>query len=72
MPFPKAVAVGLIVSLSFGIAACGGSDDADGSAGPVESDNDLLALEASIVGGGDYSLEQHAGEDLVLWFWAPW
>ena len=50
---------------------CGGDDttqtvalDADAGA--------ALAGTAPAVGGGTVDLGAFAGEDLVVWFWAPW
>jgi len=71
MPLNNAATFGLAIALSFGAVACGG-DDGGETAASVEYSSDLLALDASVVGGGEYSLEQHADSDLVLWFWAPW
>ncbi len=54
--------------LSLGLAACGGDD-----AGPD------LALEQSVfdgtaqtVQGESFDLNELAGQDLIIWFWAPW
>ncbi|MCH7789741.1 MAG: hypothetical protein IH940_09905 [Acidobacteria bacterium] len=73
MTFPNAFALGLVIALGLGVVACGGdSSGVAAGSNPVEFDAGLLDLDASVIGGSDYSLEQHANSDLVLWFWAPW
>ena len=37
--------------------------------GPAD---ELLTVDAPLVGGGTLDLRSLAGEDLALWFWAPW
>jgi hypothetical protein len=45
--------------------------DGDRSAQPVRVPEELR-FTADTVGGGRFVGEDHAGEDLALWFWAPW
>lgn len=58
------------------LAACGGTDAGDqvvgGDAGPDPADTDLLDFEATAVDGSTVDVADFAGEDLVVWFWAPW
>ena len=55
------------------------SDDADGvdadgvdaDAGP-RLDPSVLAGQATTVAGEAFDLGELAGQDLIIWFWAPW
>ncbi len=50
------------------LSACG----AQGK-GAIETDAaSRLQGEFSTIGGGNVELDALAGQDLVLWFWAPW
>ena len=51
------------------LAACGGGGEttADRPAGPT-----VLDFEAATVAGGQLAGEDLVGQDLALWFWAPW
>ena len=42
------------------------------AAGPVASASDQLVGEFETIDGGVIDLETLQGEDVVLWFWAPW
>ena len=62
------------------LSATGDAGSSDGSGVTATSatsggggvPSDLLSFEASTVDGGTLDLEPFAGEDLALWFWAPW
>ena len=58
----------LLVAL-FGLlaTACGG-----GASGPVASAPDQLVDEFETIDGKTFDLASLQGEDVVLWFWAPW
>ena len=60
----------LIIVAFFGIIAtsCGGG----GASGPVASAPDALVDEFETIDGETIDLESLQGEDVVLWFWAPW
>jgi thiol-disulfide isomerase/thioredoxin len=65
----------LAVGVAALLAACGGgpstpSDDT-GSAAPAES-GAPAEFTAERLGGGELASASFAGEDTVLWFWAPW
>jgi cytochrome oxidase Cu insertion factor (SCO1/SenC/PrrC family) len=69
----------LLVALALVGAACGGSDadSATGSAtdaasGGAEATASLFTGEATTVGGESFDLSTLAGQDLIVWFWAPW
>ncbi|MEM9561536.1 MAG: hypothetical protein AAGA93_02895 [Actinomycetota bacterium] len=74
---------GAVLSVSLLAAACGGSDadtaseagadagSGDAANGPV-IDDATFSGEAATVSGGTFELGDLAGQDLVLWFWAPW
>lgn len=56
------------------LAACGGGDTSSsesGSAAPAES-GAPAEFTADQLGGGELASASFAGEDTVLWFWAPW
>ena len=59
----------LLVAL-FGLlaTACGGG----GASGPVASAPDQLVDEFETIDGETFDLASLQGEDVVLWFWAPW
>lgn len=71
----------LLVALALGAAACGASDEAadsssvgaDGSAqAATDDDRSLLDISAVAADGSTIDLSDYAGQDLMLWFWAPW
>lgn len=71
MRFPRLLT--LVAALALLGAACGGSGDsstsaADGS-GP---DEQAATFTAPLLGGGELASSSFAGQDTVLWFWAPW
>ncbi len=68
----------LVASLVLaGLVACGGGD-ADGAAGTSGepdaqgADVELLAFTAPTIDGGEVDFAALQGQDLVVWFWAPW
>lgn len=63
-----APAVALLLSLGLAGAACG-STEAASEPGQVAS---ALDGEFATLGGGSIDLAELQGEDVVLWFWAPW
>jgi len=57
------------------LGACGGGTDEAGrpaSTGSDEPSADLLDFVAPDVRGGEVVGADLAGQDLVIWFWAPW
>ena len=66
------------VAAALAVAACGGDSGtpADGAQGDGAQDTaapDYLDFVADDVRGGQpIDASQFAGQDLVLWFWAPW
>lgn len=74
---------GAFLALALGAAACGGDVVVEtrqvevGSDGVnvVESEDGADGVTESAVqtiSGSDFSLEDYAGQDLLVWFWAPW
>ena len=59
--------VGTLV-LAFVATSCG----AGGGGGPAEAANDQLVDEFETLDGSTIDLASLQGEDVVLWFWAPW
>lgn len=54
-------------ALALTVAACGSSADE-----PEASAEDPLTFEAATPDGSEFQAADVAGEDTVLWFWAPW
>lgn len=64
-----ALAAGLVLA----VAACGGGGDSnrtlESGGGDDASD---LAFTATSLEGEPVALADYAGQDVMLWFWAPW
>lgn len=72
------------MALALGAAACGASDSSDAAApavdaAPVETadggdaaPSSILDISATGADGTTINLSDYAGQDLMLWFWAPW
>lgn len=56
------------------LSACGASSGAATNQGdaPDASIDEAAATSFALVGGGTIDLADYAGQDLALWFWAPW
>jgi hypothetical protein len=54
-----------------GAAASGGAPTAD-LASPPDGLPDALAFTAATIDGTGFDGGDFAGQDLMLWFWAPW
>ena len=55
----------LAVVAAFALAACGGGS----SAIDVAEDGTFTAPG---IDGGEVALADYAGQDIMVWFWAPW
>ena len=72
--------VALAVAAALTLAACGSSSPDSSAAGApsVEaspapgSDDQPLAFQSVTTDGADFDASSLAGQDVVLWFWAPW
>lgn len=74
----------LLMALALGAAACGSSEGSDAAAPaadatPAESSegsdagaSSVLDISATAADGTAVNLSDYAGQDLMLWFWAPW
>ena len=68
----------VLLALSLLAAACGSSaDDAasgqgDAPEAAAASGGSVLDVSAPSADGGTIDLSTYAGQDLMLWFWAPW
>lgn len=51
------------------LAAC---DDGTGADTGTPAGGDPLDFTAETVRDGQFDGSDHTGEDVVLWFWAPW
>jgi peroxiredoxin len=74
-----AVVVVCAAALAASATACGGSDDGaepENGAEPSKNDGvfvpDELDFATQTVDGADFEGASLAGQDAVLWFWAPW
>ena len=61
------------------LAACGGGSSGDtGTAEPADAPTGEVATgevatsALSLANGGTVELDSLAGQDVLLWFWAPW
>lgn len=66
--FPVALAAGLLLSS----CASSSADDRPARSAGAKSADAAAAFTAPELGGGELSSASFAGEDTVLWFWAPW
>jgi hypothetical protein len=57
-----------MVSLALALSACGGSG---GSTSDIEVSADG-SFTATSLSGEPVALSDYAGQDVMLWFWAPW
>lgn len=69
----------LLVVLLVVLAAACGADEGGVTAGPAATQAaadpavpDVLAFSATTVDGGAVQGADYAGQDLLVWFWAPW
>ena len=69
------VAYGLLGACALVMTSCGGgSADTAVEASPLMAEPTPAgsSLVASTVGGGQIDFGSFEGQDVVLWFWAPW
>ena len=60
----------MVLALAFVAASCGGGDDSGASFGaPDGTDRDFVATSLD---GDEVALADYAGQDVMVWFWAPW
>lgn len=72
------------MALALGAAACGASDSSEAAApaaAPTQAEtadggdaapSSILDISAPATDGTTINLSDYAGQDLMLWFWAPW
>ena len=60
----------IAVALAFVATACG--TGGGGEAAPVDAASAALVDEFELLDGTTLDLASLQGEDVVLWFWAPW
>lgn len=58
--------LGALLGLVVPASACGGSS------GPEVTLADDGSFIATTVDGDEFALSDFAGQDVMLWFWAPW
>ena len=58
-----------LVAACLALTSCGGSG-ADGAAEPARQRSATLV--AQKIDGGQIDIADLLGQDVVLWFWAPW
>lgn len=80
---PRRTLIALAAALALLISACGsGGDNAETTAAAPAAANDSTdsgdaadpfpAFVGTTSDGAAFDLEAHRGDDIVLWFWAPW
>ncbi|MEM9650607.1 MAG: hypothetical protein AAGA65_00835 [Actinomycetota bacterium] len=65
----------LVTTLALAVSACGGSDTAGttvGASGESAAPSPLNGEFTTFSGGQTFDLGSLEGQDVVLWFWAPW
>ncbi|MEM9463807.1 MAG: hypothetical protein AAGA90_00445 [Actinomycetota bacterium] len=60
----------MAIALGFFATACGAGGGA--GSGPADAAADALVDEFETLDGTTIDLASLQGEDVVLWFWAPW
>ncbi len=74
------------MALALGAAACGSSESSDAAAPAADetqaetagadageaAPSSVLDISAQAADGTTINLSDYAGQDLMLWFWAPW
>ncbi len=74
----RAPLAAVALALALVASACGGSDvDTEVEVGAAAGAADdatasLFTGEATTIDGETFDLATLAGEDLIVWFWAPW
>jgi thiol-disulfide isomerase/thioredoxin len=65
--------VAVLAPLLLVAGACGGgAETGDAQAAEDPPAAEPVAFSAAVLGGGDFDASSIAGQDAVLWFWAPW
>jgi len=73
-----ALTLGVLMAVSTGCASSDPASDAphaaasSGSVGTTHARADILDFAAPKLGGGTIQGSDYAGQDLAIWFWAPW
>lgn len=66
------------LALGLAAAACGGSAEVETGTAPVDdaaaetAAPEPIMISAPTADGGTIDFADLAGQDLMLWFWAPW
>ena len=75
---PRRVLAILVGTAALALASCGGggeatspSSAADAPGGSAPRDG-LLGFDAQAIDGSTVDVASFSGEDLAIWFWAPW
>ncbi len=78
IPKPGRLAGAVVLSLALVGAGCGSSDSGDTATAAESADgaesggSGLPELAGSTVSGAQLDTNDLAGQDTVVWFWAPW
>jgi len=62
----------LAMAAALGIAGCSSTPDSPTTEAGADQSAALPTLTVDTLSGGQIELNALAGQDLVLWFWAPW
>jgi len=62
----------LLVSVALIAAACGGSDGDAATNEPVGESGGGPDFSGTTIDGTELVSADYAGQDVILWFWAPW
>ncbi len=64
------MALSLLLAAGLAISACGGSTSQESEAAPAGQRSATLV--ATKIDGDQIDIADLLGQDVVLWFWAPW
>ena len=68
----RVLLAGLLLAIAVGAGACGSSSTDNEAASPADAASTPLADEFATIDGESIDLGSLEGQEVVLWFWAPW
>ncbi len=71
-PFRALRPAALVVAGGLALAACGSSETTASEAPAAEEAASVFSGEFQTLSGETFDLGSLEGQDVVLWFWAPW
>ena len=71
-PAPTAAPAGSAADQAAETTAAADAAGTTAAAAPAESRAEILQLQGTLLDGQQFDFAMTAGNDVVLWFWAPW